>query len=149
MTNCTTSYNGVDKFTYNLQYYNFENDEVLEKGQTDLDNLIKEFRNFPWKAQVSKLYAPDAKSNPTIGIKDNLNNYDFGITAYPDDSLNVVFVIYYSYISDHQWEESFREGYEISSVEKAIELFFNRDHEALPNYLIENSKSEFGVPIGL
>ena len=56
-----------------------------DKGETDLKNIISEFRNFPWEEQTSKFNDPEAKTNPTIGIKDNLYNYDFGILTYPDD----------------------------------------------------------------
>jgi hypothetical protein len=144
---CVSKHQPKDEFTYNLQFREYENDQVDDKGPTNLANILTEFRTFPWKEQIEKMNQPNTKSNPTIGIKDLLNEYDFGITAYPDDSNNVVFVIYHSYKIDGDWEESFREGYEKVAVEHSLKLFFERKHDELLKYLIENSKREFGTPL--
>jgi hypothetical protein len=136
----------VDKFTYNFQFYDLANNEVIDKGETDLDNILLEFRNFPWKEQTGKLNNPEAKSNPTIGIKDNLNDYDFGITTYPKKN-DLVYVIYHSYKVDGEWEESFREGFKKESIEKGLELFFERNHKELRKFLKDNSEKEFGIPL--
>ena len=144
---CVSKHQPKNEFTYNFQFIEYENDQVDDKGPTDLKNILKEFRIFPWKEQVEKLNSPNTKSNPTIGIKDQLNDYDFGITAYPNDSNNVVFVIYHSYKINGDWNESFREGYEKDAVEHSLKLFFERSHDELLEYLIKNSKSEFGIPI--
>ncbi|RAJ11897.1 hypothetical protein [Olleya aquimaris] len=136
----------VDKFTYNFQYYDSENDQTEDKGETDLKNIISEFRSFPWKEQTSKFNNPEAKSNPTIGIKDNLNDYDFGIMSYPENN-EVVYVIYHSYKVNGEWEESFREGFSKESIEKGLKLFFERKHKELPKFLEKNSKKEFGIPL--
>lgn len=143
---CGNQRESIDKFTYNFQFYNYENDQVDDKGETDLGNILNEFRNFPWDEQVNKLNLPDVKSNPTIGIKDQLNDYDFGITAYQGDSNNIGFVIYHSYLVEGEWEESFREGYRKEAIAEALKLFFKRQHDELPNYLLNNSKGEFGIP---
>ena len=136
----------VDKFTYNFQYYNYDNSQVENKGETDLKNILSEFRNFPWKEQTGKFNNPEAKSNPTIGIKDNLNDYDFGIMTYPEND-KVVYVIYHSYKVNGEWEESFREGFSEESIEKGLELFFERKHKELPIFLEKNSVKEFGIPL--
>lgn len=136
----------VDKFTYNFQLYNYKNNQVDEKGVTDLRNIIKAFRNFPWKDQTNKMNLPDAKSNPTIGIKDHLNNYDFGITAFPENN-TIIYVIYHSYKVNGNWEESFREGYTSEDIEKGLQLFFNRQHKGLPKFLLDNSTGEFGTSL--
>ena len=145
---CTTSRQRIDSFTYNLQFYNYANDQVDNKGETDLQNILKEFREFPWKEQVENLNLPDVKSNPTIGIKDQLNDYDFGVTAYPDNDGNVGFAVYYSYLENGDWQESFMEGYSPESIEQALKLFFNREHDELPYFLLNSAKGEFGIPIG-
>lgn len=143
---CGTKHKPIDKFTYNFQFYNYENDQVDEKGVADYENIIGEFRKFPWKEQMDKLNLPDVKSNPTIGIKDHLNDYDFGITAYPKNN-EIIYVIYYSYKTNGDWEESFREGYSADNIEKALKLFFDRQNEKLPKFLLENSTREFGTPL--
>lgn len=144
LINCGTK--KVDTFTYNFQYYNYDNSQVKNKGETDLKNILSEFRNFPWKEQTSKFNNPEAKSNPTIGIKDNLNEYDFGIMTYPKNN-EVVYVIYHSYKINSQWEESFREGFSKESIEKALKLFFERKHKELQKFLEKNSKKEFGITL--
>ncbi len=136
----------VGKFTYNFQYYNYENNQVDDKGETDLKNIISEFRNFPWKEQTSKVNNVEAKSNPNIGIKDNSNDYDFGIMTYPENE-KVIYVIYYSYKNNGEWEVNLREGYSKASVEKGLELFFERKYEELPGFLTNNSKKDFGIPL--
>ena len=143
---CGPKHEPIDKFTYNFQYYNFDNSQVEYKGETDLNNIISEFRNFPWEEQTSKFNNPEAKSNPTIGIKDNLNNYDFGILTYPEDN-DVVYVVYHSYKVNGEWEEIFRESYSKESIEKGLKLFFKRKHQELPKFLKDNSKKEFGITL--
>jgi hypothetical protein len=143
---CETKHKPVNNFTYNFQYYNYENGQVEGKGKTDLKNIISEFRDFPWKEQTSKLNNPETKSNPTIGIKDNLNDYDFGIFTYSEQN-EPVFVIYHSYKVNDEWKESFREGYNKESIEKALKLFFERKHNELPQFLEKSSKKEFGIPL--
>ncbi len=143
---CFSGHKPVDKFTYNFQYYDMENDQVQNKGQVDLKKITEEFNNFPWEEQTAKFNNPESKSNPTIGIKDHMNDHDLGIMTYPGDD-GPVFVIYHSYLVDGEWEESFREGYSRNSIEKGLELFFNRNHRELPKFLEKNSTKEFGIPI--
>ena len=81
MIGCKTNSKPEDKFSYNFQFYNYENNQVDEKGETDLENIIEEFNSFPWIEQAKKVNSPEAKSTPNIGLKDHQNNYDFGITA--------------------------------------------------------------------
>ncbi len=128
--------------------YNYDHDQVDDHGETDLKNIINEFRNFPWKDQLNKMDSPDVKSNPTIGIKDHLNDYDFGITALSISSNNKVdFAIYHSYKVNEDWVEILREGFTEEAVEKALTLFFERNSKELPKFLIENSSGELGIPL--
>ncbi|WP_420400969.1 hypothetical protein [Flagellimonas sp.] len=146
LLSCVAKHKPVDKITYNFQFYNYENHQVDNKGVTDIENIIREFRNFPWEDQVEKMNLPDVKSNPTIGIKDHINDYDFGITAYPDNQ-GFGYMIYYSFKVKGVWNDSFREGYTVESVEEALKLFFERRHDELLKFLLENSKKEVGIPI--
>ena len=44
----------TDKFTYDFHFAEQKEKEVTDKGQTDYNNFIKEFNNFPWLDQLDK-----------------------------------------------------------------------------------------------
>jgi hypothetical protein len=61
-----------DKFTYDLHLADHARQAVINMGETDYDNFIKEFTNFPWLDQLEK--ANKLKNtSATITVQDSLN----------------------------------------------------------------------------
>ena len=63
---------GHDKFTYDFHLADHSGLAVIDKGETDYENFIKEFMNFPWLDQL-EIANRLKNTSATITVQDALN----------------------------------------------------------------------------
>ncbi len=66
---------GQDKFTYDLHLADHTGQAVIDMGETDYENFIKEFTNFPWLDQL-EIANRLKNTSATITAQDRLNKTD-------------------------------------------------------------------------
>jgi hypothetical protein len=66
---------GQDKFTYDLHWADHTGQAVIDMGETDHENFIKEFTNFPWLDQL-EIANRLKNTSATITAQDRLNKTD-------------------------------------------------------------------------
>jgi len=66
---------GQDKFTYDLHLADHAGLTVTDMGETDYENFIKEFTNFPWLDQL-EIANRLKNTSATITAQDRLNKTD-------------------------------------------------------------------------
>jgi hypothetical protein len=134
---------GQDKFTYDFHLANQNGKDVIDKGETNCDNFIEEFKNFPWLDQLSKANEL-GKTSPTITAQDHLNSTDLWTSIEGDSSQ-------YDYIVGYNFPKTIAGGlfkkervtkwvtmYVTEDTEKILkcyDLFFKRDTLALTSEL--------------
>lgn len=119
-----------NKFTYNFQFSDYNNNQVDDKGDTDYTNIINEFNNFNWKKEISN---PDLKTSPTIGIQDHLTGYELGISGIGIDNDNNIYFHLFFVINN---DVKILQNQNAESVKDKINLFFNRDYTKLKEIFI-------------
>lgn len=83
----------ADNITLDIQMAGYRFDQYDEKGPTTYSAFLKEFRAFPWSAQVGKA---NGGSEPTIGVKNHSSKIDLWVSAakHEDSHVYLVGVVY-------------------------------------------------------
>jgi hypothetical protein len=120
----------IDKFTYDFQYADYNQNQTDEKGETDFKNALDEFNKFPWKEQLIQANKI-AKVSPTIDFKDHYIHINLAISVvalnYSDEP-----IFYVCYVTSK--DVKILKDVSNQQAKQFIELFFNRNHEDLRKY---------------
>jgi len=145
MTSCSTAdkkiNNMTDKFTLNTQLAGYDFTKYDEKGETNFENFIKEFDNFPWIEQLENYQKIQQGCSPTLSVKDHKFETDFWVSMAGDKNMHG-YLIGYVYpktikgffglgkSKEKRWVEIYlTQNTEL--VKKCFKMFFNRDTDNL------------------
>ena len=128
----------ADKFTYDFQMAGYDFDRYDDKGSTDFENFVKEFRSFPWESQAGQ---SNGGSEATISVKNISNSTDLWVSVIGDSSeyAHLVGVVYEKEVRgmlglgkprNVRWVEIFI-AEESSTVEQLFKIFFDGNHTVL------------------
>lgn len=124
--NIKFNYQPENKFTYNVQYAHFDNNQTEEKGEITQAKLLLAFDNFPWAEEFTK---PNIKTSPTIGISDRLKKRELGISIVGINNNEKYFHLFFVTENDVKVKENVNEAY----TKQIINNFFERNDEFLNN----------------
>lgn len=68
-----------DRFTYDFHFAEHAEHDVTDKGQTDYENFISEFKSFPWLDQLDSANKI-GKTSPTITAHNLSNNTELWVS---------------------------------------------------------------------
>jgi len=138
-----TMTNNLDIFTYDFHFADQEEKDVTDKGQTDYNNFINEFKNFPWLDQLDKS-EKIGKTSATITAHDLKTKTELWVSIAGDRNQ-------YGYIIGFNAPKTIKGGlfrkerttkwvtmYTSEDTKKIFhlyDLFFKRDSSALTNEL--------------
>ena len=112
-----------DYFSLNLQYSHFENDRIEEKGISNLSEIQNEFKSYPWRKELDKIFLGQGKTNPTLSIIDHSNKREYSISLVGFDGFDFEFWMFL--ISEDGMIT--KEGKTVDDVYNAISLFYTRE----------------------
>lgn len=141
---CTATQNEAtvtkqDTFTWNIQLAGYAHDQADQKGETDYDNFIAAFDEFPWLDQIEQANEQPGKCSPTLSVKDLKTGKDFWISMAGDRSNHgyLLGYIYPTEVKDSEGETHAIRWLEIYATDDAqvvkeiTQYFFNRNYEKL------------------
>jgi len=73
-----------DIFKWSLQLAGYDHSRADQKGETDYENFINEFRMFPWIEQLETAIKLPDKCAPTLSVKDLKTGKNFWISMAGD-----------------------------------------------------------------
>lgn len=118
-------------FSYDIQYGGDPHDKYELKGQTDYDNFISVFDNFPWLDEIEKSNANPNGSSPTLSIKNNKDEKDFWISMSGDRN-NHGYLVGYIYSKTSKRLFSFgKEKYK-----KKLEIYLTADRRQVKDFIM-------------
>lgn len=129
----------LDKFIWDIQYADYENDKVKEMGTTDLKSFLSEVDKFPWYEQ-SVAANNLQRSSPTISVNDLKTDKALFISSGIDES-NGDFGYFVGYICPDSKNSLYVKTYIVDGmieVEAIITNFFCRDYNRLTALLERN-----------
>lgn len=134
---------GQDKFTWDVQLAGYDYSQVDQKGETNFDDFIEEFENFPWMQQLDSCQKIQSGCSPTMSVKDLKTGKVFWVSMCGDRNDNG-YLIGYIYPKEKKglfgfgkpktirWLEIYlTEDKEL--VKNCFKLFFDRRYDQLEN----------------
>jgi hypothetical protein len=131
----------IDKFTWNVQLAGYDYNKYDEKGETDLENFIKEFDEFPWIEQLESYKNIQQGCSPTLSVKDHKTGTDFWVSMAGDKDEHG-YLIGYVYPKSikgffgigkpraKRWVEIYL-THDTELVKKCFAMFFNQETDNL------------------
>ena len=122
----TETKNMTENFTWNIQKAGYKFDQYDLKGQTDYQNFIREFEQFPWKEQLKKASENPDKVSPTLSVTDDKENKAFWVSIAGDQN-EQGYIIGYIY-------PKMKKGFFGLGKEKEVrwlEMFLSQDTELI------------------
>jgi hypothetical protein len=130
---------GQDIFTYDLHLADHTGQAVIDKGETDYENFIKEFTDFPWLDQL-EIANRLKNTSATITVQDSLNKTDLW-ASIAGDRVNHGYIVGYNFpktIKGNLFRKERTAKWVImyatedkDKIFKCYYLFFKRDTTAL------------------
>jgi hypothetical protein len=114
-------------YTHDVQYVDFQNNQVKEMGQIDAAGAVNAFRLFPFKEQQEKARTLDEPTFPTISFRSQADGAVLAVWSLESD-------VYEIYL-ENKGEKVTVETKEESLVIEAINSFFAGDRSDLYNRL--------------
>ena len=86
---------GKDKFTYDFHLADHAGQTVIDMGETDYENFIKEYNNFPWLDQL-EIANRLKNTSATITVQDPLNKTELW-TSIAGNRANHGYIVGYNF----------------------------------------------------
>jgi len=86
---------GQDKFTYDFHLADHAGQAVIDMGETDYENFIKEYNNFPWLDQL-EIANRLKNTSATITVQDPLNKTELW-TSIAGNRANHGYIVGYNF----------------------------------------------------
>lgn len=67
-------------FTYDMQYGGDPHDKYDQKGETNYEDFMSAFENFPWFDELDKANANPGNCSPTLSVKNVQDETDFWVS---------------------------------------------------------------------
>ena len=130
------------EFAYNFQMAGYPFDKYDGMGTIDYKNFVREFRSFPWMAQIGK---SNGGSEPTISVVSSSNGTEYwvSIIGSPSEHTYLVGIILpkevkilfgFGKSKTIRWQEMYV-ALEGSTIESTFEIFFDGNIEKLKQEL--------------
>lgn len=142
----------TNNFTWNVQKAGYEFDQKDLKGNTDYQNFIREFEQFPWLNELKKANETTGKAEPTLSVIDEKENKIFW-ASISGNQKEYGFIIGYIYPKkkktffgfgkekEIRWLDMFQTQ-DTELIKRFFRLQFNREYEKLNSEL--NKLEKFG-----
>ena len=131
-----------DKFTWNVQLAGYDHSKADPKGETTLEDFIRELDSFPWMEQIDEAAEMPDKCSPTLTVKDLKSKKNFWISMAGTSTTEHGYILGYIYPKvkngflglgkekQTDWLEM-RASQDKEKVVKCVNYFFKRNYESL------------------
>lgn len=142
-----------DKFTWNVQLAGYDHSKADPKGETSLQEFIRELDSFPWMEQIDRAAEMPDKCAPTLAVKDLKSRKNFWISMAGTSTTEHGYILGYIYPKTKKgflglgkekeinWLEMYA-SQDKTKVLKCVNYFFERDFESLQQTL--SQMDDFG-----
>ena len=135
-----------DKFIWNVQLSGYDHSEADPKGETTLEEFIKELDSFPWMEQIDKAAEMPDKCSPTLTVQDLKSKTNFWISMAGTSTTEHGYILGYIYPKTKKGFFGFGKEKQINWLEmrasqdkvqvmKCVNYFFERNFESLEQTL--------------
>lgn len=116
-------------FTYDVQHGGDSLDKYELKGQTDYDNFMLAFDEFPWIDEIERSNANPNGSSPTLSVTNKTDNRDFWVSMAGDRN-NHGYLIGYVYLKTKKgfW------GFGKPKTLKWVEIYLTDDKQQVKDF---------------